>query len=149
MGKRPEMKTWDRIMRKLKVLRNQPHARVGVFGDATKAATHEFGSKDGTIRERSFIRLTFAKNERDQKAFTAKLTKALVETRLPVPKALDMLGMWGVEQVKKTITEQPSEWPALSEAYAAKKKPTHTKILIDEGELIGSITHEVKMRDAD
>ena len=136
-------------MRKLRTMRNQPHARVGVFGDTAKAAAHEFGAPGAGIPERSFIRLTFAKQEREQAAFSAKLVKAIVEKGMSVEKALELLGQWGVKEVRATIVKQPSEWEPLSKAYAAKKDPKKTKILVDTGELINSITYEVKMRNAD
>ena len=140
---------WDKLVRRLKVMKNKPHVRVGIFGDATKAAAHEYGAPGAGIPERSFIRLTFIKQEQEQKRLTAKLLNQVVEKGMEVPKVLALLGTWGAAQVKATITKGPqSEWPELSEPYGTDKAERgKTKMLVDTGEMVNSITYQVKLID--
>ena len=140
---------WRKMMARLNKLKREPHVKVGIFGDATKAASHEYGAPGAGIPERSFIRLTFNKNEAELKAMTAKVTTQLVLGKMDVNKSLDVLGLWGASEVKKTIREQPSEWPPLSPAYAARKGANKNQILVDTGEMINSITHKVSADGTD
>lgn len=121
----------------------QPTVRVGVFGSAEKATAHEYGTE--TIPERSFIRLTFQKNQPELVKMTAKISNQMIVKAMPVEQALGLLGEWGANEVRNTIRNGPqAEWPPLSPGYAAKKDAAgKTKMLIDTGEMINSITYKV------
>ena len=136
---------WDEIGSRLAALMGDEHVKVGVFGDATKAAAHEFGSEDGEHPpKRSFIRKTFEEEAFGElKDTTARLAKSVIVGKTSGKQALGLLGEWGAARVKKTIRDQPDDWKDLADSTKERKGPKKTQILIDTGELINSITYEV------
>ncbi len=136
---------WQELMKRIRDLADGPHVRVGVFGDGAKAAVHEFGSEDGAIPERSFIRSTFQDRRPELRDMTAKIARAIILRQMTTEAALGHLGQWAAAEVKKTIVEGPHpDWPELNEAYAEKKAEAgKTKMLVDTGELLNSISYEV------
>ena len=104
------------------------------------AAVHEFGSRDGTIPERSFIRSTFARQRVPLGKMCERLARMVVTKGMDVHQAMTLLGAWGASEVRKTITGGHVE-PALKPATIAAKGSS--KPLIDTGQLVGAITYEV------
>lgn len=105
------------------------------------ATVHEFGSSDGRIPARSFIRGTFLIRRVNALAtFQTKLCKAIVMDGLDPYKALEMLGAWGVAEVKNTFTEIDIP-PPLADSTIMRKGSS--KPLIDSGLLKNSISSEV------
>ena len=105
------------------------------------AAIHEFGSPAAGIPKRSFLVDTFKGNQRDMQAFTLKLAKGIILNRFSHLKALEMLGLWGVNQIKNRITTGKGIEPKNADATIAKKKSDRP--LIDTGRLVNAINHEV------
>lgn len=151
------MKSDDKVWRKLKnkiERAGSMHARVGIFsnrGGNTDhdgstileiAAVHEFGSPKNGIPERSFIRSTFDKKEKELAKVIAGLSSKVMEMKMSFDKAYDILGTWGAGQVKANVQSGPHLPPPLKPATIARKKSTRP--LIDTGRMIGAVTHEVK-----
>lgn len=157
----PNVKTdtskWDELLARAYKL-DHAFVRVGVLedkgsvkhsdGDMTLveiAATHEFGSSDGRIPERSFIRRTFlVRAAKELVDFQVKLAKAIVTNGLDPIKALRLLGAWGVAEIRKTITEEDIP-PPLAESTIARKGSS--KPLVDTGLLKNSLSYEVVEND--
>ncbi len=106
------------------------------------ATIHEYGSPKANIPQRSFLRAPFETPElqRQQRDISAKLANKLIEKGMTVDQALNILGTWGVQAVKKYI--QSGIEPANKPATVAKKGSD--KPLVDTGRLINSVTHKVE-----
>lgn len=145
---------WDKLRTKLP---DGAHVKVGVLagaggaarvadGDITMielAAIHEFGSPAAGIPERSFIRSTFERPDVVARLNTmaARLARAIVEDKIVWDKALGMIGMWAVGEVKKTIKNRQTTGPedqANRPSTIAKKGSSLP--LVDTGRLINAIT---------
>lgn len=102
---------------------------------------HEFGTADGRIPERSFLRANFDDKVSRYEALHAKLTRAVYDRKLTVVQALQILGAQVALDTKAFIRAgiSPPNTPA---TIAAKGSSTP---LIDSSQLINAITYEVKM----
>lgn len=115
------------------------------------ASVHEFGSQDGSIPERSFLRSTAdRKGETYIKAAAQAIGQALDQISIrgigPVADtfaaALDPIGLRVVRDVQTTIRDQGPGWKPLA-AVTIKRKGS-SKALIDTGRLRQSIRHTVR-----
>jgi hypothetical protein len=156
-----DRKAFDELVRHVETFAHS-YVKVGILsnrgGDATHdesgismlelAAVHEFGSPAAGLPERSFIRKTFVENVEQVAALCARLSKAIFANKLSPMQALNMLGVWGSNQVKRTITDKKvrplSQKAGASIARGDKRNPT---TLVDTGRLLGSITFEVVIGD--
>lgn len=126
------------------------HAKVGVFGpDASKihplkddltveeiALINEFGSKNGHVPQRSFLRRTFwwnNTNRRQVKHVMAKVSQMVIFQKVPRHIAMRKAGEWGVAEVKKTIMSGvgPANRPSTKEAKGHGQTLRHTMTLHD------------------
>jgi phage gpG-like protein len=100
-------------------------------------AAHEFGAPKKGIPERPFIRPSYDKNkEALQNIIENEYTK-IITGKVTVRLSLGRIGEWMKAKTQKQIRDLTS--PPLSEKTIARKKST--KLLIDTGQLIQSITH--------
>lgn len=144
--------------------------KVGVLGDAIEPISHltvgevaviqEFGTSDGRIPSRPFVRSTFDR-ERDRLAeMGRKLVEEVIDGKIKVPAALDVLGLYLANAMKRTITGglSPPNAPSTLIAKARKSKKfvavpkslgqaignagvlSAVKPLIDTGRLLNSIS---------
>ena len=141
-------RVWKALRQKLKDLgAEHKHVRVGVMGDAGMhhsgyslvelAATHEFGSSNGHIPERSFIRSTFRERDQELTKILTGLAKGVIADKVQVDEALGKIGLWGANAVKRQITGQDIPPPL---AVSTIKRKGSTKPLVDTGQLLNSIT---------
>lgn len=120
----------------------------GNFTNAEIGAINEFGSADGTIPERSWLRKSsdhFQKQLADlQQDLYSQINS---KRRVSVKKGLDEVGQKSVKLVQQFIRQVgPSQWESLDPATIdAKGSAT---ILDDTGEFIRSISHEVQRKSA-
>ncbi len=103
------------------------------------AAIHEFGAPQAGIPERSFIRSAFESND-EFKAFATKLVTAIVDGRMTVDRAYQLLGEWGIGQVRDNITKRDIPPPLKPETV---QKKGSRKPLVDTGRLLQSIQWEI------
>lgn len=143
----------DRVWRKLKgrldkLGRAGAHVRVGVFSSAGAhggsgvslveiAAAHEFGAPSANVPQRSFIRAGILENREELKRILAKLAKGVVQDRIRVDEALQQLGLWGANAVKRYVTGTNIPPPL---AVATIRRKGSSKPLVDTGQLVNSIT---------
>jgi len=116
------------------------------------ATVHEFGTKDGKIPERSFLRSTLARRETVYgKALTAALQRALDEVSADgigdvagaFARQLEVVGLRVVRDVQTTIRDSGPGWPPNAPLTIALKGSS--KPLIDTGRLRQSIRHAVRV----
>lgn len=138
-------------MRMLESRTKGSHVKVGVLGaNADKdhgggnsvvdiAMIHEFGAPAANIPERSFIRSTMVNQKGKIAAIAGKISVKVLTKNMSVPKALNILGIAAVSMIKRTITKSVPP-PLKPDTVKAKGS---SKPLIDTGQLLNSITHEV------
>jgi hypothetical protein len=143
----------------------QPHVVVGIrqggkrpqgdtyeegFTVAEVATVHEFGTKDGRVPERSFLRGTLDANRTALEAEMEGLVGAAVDGSQPLQQGLGLLGERVVGLAQKRIAENIP--PPLKPATLARKTragKVGNVALIDTGRLRASIDHEVRMGPAE
>ena len=142
---------FKKLVRNFRRMRPGPNVTVGVqgsdagtsrgpgFNNATLAAVHEFGSADGTIPQRSFLRAT---TDRERALITRMLTRAAREGAVKgdIKRQLGIVGEKVRSEVIRTIDQSIGLKALASSTIRAKGS---TKPLIDTGILKGSITWEV------
>lgn len=101
---------------------------------------HEFGTIDGNIPERSFIRATIDTNIDKYFKVTAKLSAKVVVGEMTEKRALEILGLLVVSDIQSFIEAGIS--PPLKPATIARKGSSVP--LIDTSVLKNSITSEVE-----
>lgn len=148
-------RVWKELRRRVERI-GEHHVRVGVLaskgGDQAHeegspitlielAAIHELGSPAAGIPARSSIRKTFDLRKDALARAVAKLARAVVDGRMEYEQALNVLGSWGVQQVKARITSGAGVPPPLQPATIARKGSSRP--LVDTGRLLNAITWEV------
>ena len=112
------------------------------------AAIHEFGTADGHIPARSFIRSTLY--VRSAAALAQKVeaaAKLVIAGKLDAKKALELLGTFAASEIKNTITLNEADgygeygYPPLADSTIKAKGSSVP--LIDTGQLKNSITYAV------
>lgn len=104
------------------------------------ATIHEFGL--GQI-ERSWLRGWFDENREFIKTQIRKAANAVVEGRLDIDQALELLGQQFVGSIKERITSGSALAP---NAESTIKRKGSSTPLVDEGRLLSAITYEVEVR---
>ncbi|AWK42600.1 hypothetical protein LGZ99_21770 [Photorhabdus temperata] len=118
-------------------------AGKGKFVKATKsnfASTHTVPAHTINIPERSFLRSTFNENKDKYANKLVKGIKSELKNDGDPQQALEKLGEMVARDVKRKI--QAGIDPPLSQATIKRKKSS--KPLIDTGQLVQSITYEVR-----
>jgi hypothetical protein len=147
---------------RLKRLCDGPHVRVGVLaiagggddaGDgitvAEIARLMEYGEPSASLPERSFIRKTVAAQEPQIAAMSGQLSGLVVEGKLPANRALDLLGAYVAGEIKRFVASGSVTPETGKAAQVAKNRraglPDNAKTatLVDTGQLLNSIAHEV------
>lgn len=105
------------------------------------AAVNEFGSEDGHVPERSFLRATFDAHKADYTKVVEDILPKILDGTSTVDKELGRLGLKVTGDVQKTIRAgvDPPNAPS-----TIKRKRGSTKPLVDTGRLIASVDHEVR-----
>ena len=141
------------IMKRLKGLDGEHIVEVGVPATAGQyedganqvlvASVNEFGSSDGRIPERSFLRSTVDENTTKYADLLSRLIGEAVDGRLTIEQALDRLGLKAVADVQRKIVQLDD--PPNAEATIERKRSSNP--LIDTGQLRQSIIHRVNKPD--
>lgn len=154
-----------------KALKNGAHVKVGVLEGSAKgsekrdgglsnaelAAVHEFGTADGRIPERSFLRSTFGANHAKYIENLKTLIVKIVEGQMSLEQAFNILGARIASDIQKRITAgDPIPPPNTPETIARKvnkgkwnKRKKNgglndfagtVRTLVDTGRMVASIT---------
>ncbi|MCK5603146.1 hypothetical protein KAR91_14790 [Candidatus Pacearchaeota archaeon] len=116
-----------------------PHQKSEDMTVATIGFVHEFGSTDGNILERSFLRSTITGDRKDILALNKKLLKSIINGSMKVPHALGLLGDFVADKVSQKIVKLRTP-PNKAATIRAKGS---SNPLVDTGQLKNSITWEV------
>jgi hypothetical protein len=139
----------QRIEKLIDKLASRPHVAVGVLQDekvddrfslVDLAMVHEYGSKNGHIPQRSFIRSTCDAQRNEHLRLIDVLHDKVIQGKLALYQALGQLGEVVTKDMVQTINRGIR--PVLKPSTTKRKKSS--KPLIDTGRLKGSITHEVR-----
>jgi phage gpG-like protein len=120
---------------------DQPHDAGSPLTLVELAAVHEFGSPSRNIPARSFIRRTFDLKKDAIERTIGALVRKIIHNQITYAKAFEILGAWGVAQVRVTITGGAGIPPRLKPATIARKGSSRP--LVDTGRLLQSISYEV------
>ncbi len=113
-----------------------------VGGDMTVASigfVHEFGSTNGTIPERSFIRSTINDKKNKIVSLQKQLFKKLIHGTMELDQALGLVGELLADEISRKIVAISS--PPNTPETIDKKGSSNP--LVDTGQLKNSITYEV------
>ena len=108
-----------------------PVIKVGVI--------HEFGSEDGVIPERSWLRSAMDVNRKKHRALIRKLSKSVMSGELTAKNALELLGTQAQSDIQQRIVDV-NEPPNAPSTIAAKGS---SNPLVDTGLLRQSVTYYV------
>ena len=150
-------KGWKRLKKTLKSFSDE--LVVGIPGkidfnvptQGAIGAVHEFGSVDGTIPSRSFLRSTFDKNVGRYNRSLAKHIRRSIERGAPRKQALFMLG----ERIRKDVLKRIRNGEIVQDISDSTKKAfvpgTRTRrgdgvALVSTGTMVGSIVAIVRPR---
>ena len=166
-----------RILGQLAILSKKPHVKIGIneqegrepkevresgvpvkFRVLDVALVHEFGSRDGRIPQRSFVRATSDKNRRKWFGIAKGLKDRILRGQATVSSALDLMGVKGRSDMQRTI--QKGIPPALAASTLRRRRGApgggkktreifggknirvgKATPLIDTGQLLGSIQY--------
>lgn len=118
-----------------------------IYGDGRSiienAAVHEYGSHDGRIPERSFMRVPFKEKESDLGGAILQQWSQVAEGKRTVDVALGRVGIAAVAVMKDAFrTGGFGKWPALKPETVERKG--HSKILEDTRVLRNSLSWVVR-----
>jgi phage gpG-like protein len=139
----------QRLEKLIAKMSSRPHVAVGILQDEKVddrfsmidlAIVHEYGSKNGHIPQRSFIRSTCDAQRNEHFRLIDVLQSKIIQGKLALYQALGQLG----EVVTKDIVQTINSGIAPDFKSATIKRKKSSKPLIDTGRLKGSITHEVR-----
>lgn len=106
---------------------------------AQLAAVHEFGTQDGTIPERSFIRSSLADHSKEIKRLIKKVTAAIVLGKMDRARALGIVCQKIADGIVAKIDSGVP--PPLSDETIRRKGSDHP--LIDTGQLKNSVDWKI------
>lgn len=151
-----------RIEKLLHKMAKAPHVAVGILQDEAVAdnfsmvdlaLVHEFGTRDGRIPQRSFIRSTCDAKRSEHIRLSDNLQSKIIEGKLTLRQALAQLG----EVVEKDMVQTINQGIKPDIADSTKKTKIRSlkrqrkrltgvgfKPLIETGRLKGSIKHEIR-----
>lgn len=111
------------------------------IGNVELAAIHEFGAPAANIPERSFIRSTFDKHREQYVNHLKKLLVHVYEGRMDLEKVLGIMGLKMTADIKSAVKSGSGIPPPLKESTVRSKGSSRP--LVDTGQMINSVTHEV------
>lgn len=110
------------------------------------AVVHEFGSKDGRIPERSYLRVPAQDRRREMIAYIDELRKLVVGGKMSVRMALGRVGVKFESMIRERIRSNIP--PKLKDATVRRKTrdgKTGEVALVDWGQLLQAISSQVVM----
>lgn len=124
---------WKKLIKEMRGV-GAAYVTVGLHADAkpyetgqAEAATvaqiasvHEFGSQDGHVPMRAFFRPTIDANREKYAALLERVMRLVIAQKLPLKKALSLVGLQVAVDVKRAITDLTD--PPLAESTIARKK---------------------------
>lgn len=113
------------------------------MNNATLAMIHEFGSPKHNIAQRSFLRVPLTQNQEEITTLAKEQVYKALNNGINAITPLEEIGVFSSNLCKMAITDGLT--PALKPATIKRKKSS--KPLIDTGNLLNSITWEIRDND--
>lgn len=104
------------------------------------ATWNEFGTADGRIPPRPFMRRTYDTSKEEAQRFAASLVNNLIRGKMSVDQLMHALGMWYQARIRATIRNSVS-WAKPNAPSTIAMKGSSTP-LIDDAMMIGNIDYE-------
>ena len=149
---------WKRFLATIDEIKHgDPHVKVGILAEGgggegrgegltnvTLAAIHEFGTSDGKIPERSFIRSAVARHRLEYIALIQKLLKQVIRQKMTLRQMFDIVGLQAANDIKKGVVSGDGIPPPLKPETIRRKKSSRP--LVDTGRMIGAVTWATMVR---
>jgi len=143
---------WKAYLKELKKLEDNPFVKVGIQQDASHpddgesllviASSNEFGTNNGHIPERSYMRSTFDEQKKATDAFILKGYDNIMKQKTTVERVLGQLGAFFKGQVQKKMADLTT--PPNAESTIKAKGSSNP--LINTGFLRQSIKEKVILK---
>ena len=155
---------WRRLMSLGEALKGGSFVKVGILADSAKGGLHvpgaaltvaeiaavlEYGTEDGHIPSRPFLRQTFDKQVDEMARLAKAAVLKILDGKMGVAQALGLMGAKLAAEVKKTITAGPEVPPTnapstkrAKESKRAKGNVADVRTLVDTGRMVGAVTWE-------
>lgn len=143
-------KGYKALIKQLKLIEKNPYVKVGLLKDeksedggslAVIAASNEYGTDDGRIPERSYMRSTADKHGKNLNRMIDKGYDKIIKQKMTVHQLLNRVGLRAASLMQETITKLKT--PALAASTIKAKGSSNP--LVDQGQLRGSMRHGVVM----
>lgn len=146
---------WDALVNAIDDLADK-EVQIGVFQEgkgaqsvpdtdltiADLAAIHEYGSRDGHVPARSFLRSTMVHQQDLVASLSAKVARGIANGKITAEQGLGLVGQKLAAEVKTTIRDRRTMGPRRQEnaAETIRAKGSSTP-LVDVGQLINAVTY--------
>jgi hypothetical protein len=117
------------------------HYEGGELTVAEIAAINEYGTQDGRIPSRSFLRSTFEARREELAEMGREFIEKVVDGKLDLAIALGRMGAWLANKVKRAITDGTGIEPENRPSTVRKKGSSRP--LVDTGRMLAAITWSV------
>lgn len=168
-------KGWREMLRAAQALAGGAYVKVGILGDDERGGLHktdpttgkaspltvaeiavvnEFGTEDGHVPQRSFVRSTFDRMREELERDAAKLiVQVVLDRKMTVEAALSILGLKLATGIRSTIVDgsgvPPPNAPSTARAKARgtgkarEKAIAGARPLVDTGAMLAAISYGV------
>lgn len=141
---------WEALIKRLLQMRNA-RVKVGILAKegaereegspltkAEIAGVLEFGTENKIIPARPAVRSTFDEKKAELKAISAKLVVQIIDNKITVLKAMNILGAFLANSIKRKITDGEGIPPPNKPSTIKKKGSART--WVNTGAVLGAIT---------
>ncbi len=148
---------WKKLAAAVKKNAAGAHVVIGLLSDGKKrkegdpltnaqiGAVHEFGSSDGHVPERSFIRATIDANPEKYRTFIKKLALAVLLGEMTEAEALKRIGGMVEGDVRKRINANiPPELSEKTKEQKVVNGHSGNTALVNTGQMKSAITFQVR-----
>jgi hypothetical protein len=143
---------WSELAKRLETLSGDEHVLVGVLGSKAAEAHgdgvtnldvamwNEFGTRDGRVPERSFIRRTIDIYQQPLLAMSAKLGRGVLAGAFSAGQALELLGEHTIGLMKERIN---AHIPPPNAASTIRRKGSSTPLIAQTGQLKNALSYKL------
>lgn len=173
---------WRALLERVGELADKPYAKVGILGDSSRGGLHlkgpdgksapltvaeiasvmEYGTEDKIVPERPFLRITFDARRRELEDLARQFVGAILDGKMNVERALNLLGLKLATEMRKTITVGPEVPPpnapsvrrrkeaagAWNKRGKAQRAGQGVRTLVDTGRMLNAIAWALVQRGA-
>lgn len=127
-----------------KAAAERPDGEGGTTTNAEIALTNEFGSQDGKVPERSFIRSTFDRQRSKYETDLQKLAAKVYARQMKIEKAVGLVAAEMASDIRKTIIDGEAVPPPNAASTIASKGSSRP--LVNTGQLKAAVSSAVEKK---